>query len=449
MYFNKNQNFNNPDVLSEVAEKVLHIAKQKGLTEIEISLFGGEGIETSVRDNTCESIEHQKDKSIAITVYQSGRKGTAKSSDFSIGSITSTIESAATIAGYSEADPYAGLIEKKYLCKKAINLDLDYPWDIEIDEMVQIAARAEISALDASAQTLRSDGAHVSKYRGAKVYANSLGFNQGYQSTRHSLSAIMIAENGPDEKQKGYWSSSHRDPIKLMSPEEIGALSCRRAEGKLNAKKIPTGQYAILFEPRVSAGIFGHVLSALSGKAQYEKNSFLADSLGKIVLPTFISISEDPHLQTGPSSAPFDSDGMGTMQKDFVRHGCVKNYALGGYAARKLKMEPTGNSGGCFNIAINGGEYNQKELIQATRSGLLITDLMGFGVNLLTGDYSRGASGYLIENGELVHAVEEITIAGNLKEMLMGITQIGNDEDLEASIKVGTLCIDSMTVAGG
>jgi len=448
MYSIKNQNFNNPVVLSEVAEKVLQIAKHKGLTELEISLFGGEGIETSVRENTCESIEHQKDKSIAITIYQNGRKGSAKSSDFSISSLSSTVESAATIARYSESDPYAGLIEQKYLCKEVIDLDLDHPWNIEIDEMVKIAKQAESAALKSSGQTLRSDGVNVSSYRGARVYANSLGFNHGYQSTRHNLSAIMIAESGSNEKQKGYWSSSHRDATKLMAPEKVGVLASVRAKRKLNAKKVTTGQYSVLSEPRVSSSIFGHVLSALSGKAQYEKNSFLADSLGKLVLPKFISISENPHLKAGPSSAPFDSDGVRTMQKYFVRHGCVRNYALNGYAAKKLQMEPTGNSGGHYNIAINGSDYGQKELIKSTKYGLLITDLMGFGVNLLTGDYSRGASGFLIENGELVHAVEEITIAGNLKEMLMGITQVGNDVDIEASIKVGTLCIDNMTVAG-
>jgi PmbA protein len=448
MYSIKNRNFNNPSALSEVAEQVLQIAKQKGLNELEISLFGGEGIEISIRETACESIEHQKDKSIAITVYQNGRKGSAKSSDFSISSLNNIVESAATIAGYTEVDPYAGLIEQKYLCKEIIDLDLDYPWNIEIDEMIKIAKDAESAALKDTRQTIRSDGVNISSYRGARVYANSLGFNHGYHSTRHGLSAIMIAESFPNQKQKGYWSSSHRDATKLMVAEEVGALASARAVRKLNAKKIPTGRYPVLFEPRISSSIIGHVLSAISGKAQYEKNSFLADSLGKLVLPNFISISEDPHLKTGPSSAPFDNDGVRTIQKNFVSSGCVRNYALDGYAAKKLQMEPTGNSGGFYNIAVTGGECGQKEMIQSVERGLLITDLMGFGVNLLTGDYSRGASGFLIENGELTHPVEEITIAGNLKEMLIGITQVGNDADIEASIKVGTLSVDSMTVAG-
>ncbi len=444
----KNNEFYSPSKLKAVAQNMLDLSFKANIQEAEISVAAGDGLEISVRDTVCESIENQQKQSLAITVYENGRKGSATTSDFSISALKTSIDAAKTIASNGEPDEYAKLVDKSYLCTDFKELELDHPWDAQVYELIELGKQVESAALLKATVKQKSDGVTIHKSRGSRAYVTTTGFNQAYCTTRHSITSVMIAHDPSGKMQKGYYFSSSRDSKLLENAAYIGQMAAARTEKKLGARKIATECLPVVFDPRVAPGLIGHLLSALSGKLQYEKASFLYDCLGKKVLPNFITVSERPHIIGGLSSATFDSEGVPTSDKNIILNGEIIHYILDGYSARKLNMRPTGNSGGITNIEISNSGRKLAEIISPIKKGLLVTELMGFGVNNLTGDYSRGATGFLIENGQLGHAVEEVTIAGNLLDMLADIVEVGNDAEINNSIQVGTVFIKKMTVAG-
>ncbi len=438
--------YNDPLNLERVALDMIDLAG--GSADVEVALSAGEGLAITVRDGAVETLESERDKSLAVTVYKSGRKGSATTSDFSATALSETLKAALEIAAHGEADEFAGLAAPQYLAESVPDLDLDHPWDLGAPEAIALALKCEQAATGSDARIKQSDGASVNRYRGTRAYANSHGFHGAYCGTRHSISAIMIAEDASGAMQRGYWYDSARDAGALEDVESIGRRACARTLAKLGAAKIETCELPVLFEPRVASGFIGHLVSAISGSAQYRKASFLLDALGDTVMPASLSLSECPHLPGAIGSAPFDRDGVATRDKTIVDNGRLKSYLLSAYAARRLGREPTGNAGGTHNLILGGGTRDLPAMIGAQDRTLLVTDLMGFGVNGVTGDYSRGASGFLIEHGEVARPVEEITIAGNLKDMLLGVTETGSDIDTSLNIRTGSILIERMSIAG-
>ncbi len=439
--------YNVPETLDTLACDVLERATAQGVDAAEVAISAGEGLAVTVRDGACETVEHERDKSLAVTVYLGGRKGSATTTDFSGDALAETVAAARRIAEHGEVDEHAGLAAAEFLARDIPDLDLDHPWDIDAERAIALALDCERAALAHDPRIRQSDGASVNRYRGTRAYANSHGFHGAYRGTRHSISAVMI---GADDAgmQRGYWYSSNRRPELLEDAAAIGRTAGARTVAKLGARRIPTTALPVVFENRVAAGLIGHLVGAISGGAQYRRASFLLDALGEAVLPAALSLSERPHLPAGPASAPFDSDGVATAPKTIIDGGRLTTYLLSAYAARRLGRTPTGNAGGTHNLLLTPGTRSLEEMIASLDRALLVTDLMGFGVNAVTGDYSRGASGFLVERGERVHAVEEITIAGNLKTMLLGITEVGSDIDASASVQTGSILIDRMTIAG-
>ena len=439
-----------PDSLAEFVLDTVRAAERAGASAAEAQISTGDGLDVTVRAGACETVQHERDKSLAITVYVDHRKGTATTSDFTAQAIEETIGAALRIARHTEADPHAGPIDASYLSapEDLPNLALDYPWPLDAEEAIQLALECERAATGHDARIRQSDGCNVTRYRGTHAYANQHGFAGAWTATRHGLSAIMIAADDDGAMQRGYWYTTARDSSTLEDAEAVGRRAAERTAAKLGAAKIPTCECPVLFEAGVSAGLIRHLLAAISGGAQYRRASFLQDALGDAVMANTITLREEPHLPRGLGSAPFDSDGMATSAKDLVKAGVLERYILSAYSARRLGLEPSGNAGGVHNLIASHGSDDLDALIARMDKGILVTDLMGFGVNGVTGDYSRGASGFLIEGGEKIRAVEEITIAGNLKDMLHGIQAVGNDVDRRSNIHAGSILVDSMAIAG-
>lgn len=436
-----------PEVLENLLAQLLERARRAGISTLEASASAGEGLSVTVRKGESETVEHQRDKGLAVTVYDGGRKGTATTSDFSSAALEETLSAARDIAALAEPDPHAGLAAPEYLAGTVPDLDLDHPWDIDADGAIALALECERAALAAEPTIRQSDGCSVNRYRGTRAYANSHGFCAAYRGSRHSVSAVMIAADDGG-MQRGYWYDTARDASTLEDAALIGATAARRTVARLGARKIPTTKLPVLFEARVASSLIGHLLSAVSGGAQYRKASFLLDALGEAVLPRTISLVERPHLPRALGSAPFDDDGLPTSEKAIVRDGRLETYLLSAYAARRLGREPTGNAGGVHNLSVTHGERDFDALVASLDRALVVTDLMGFGVNSVTGDYSRGANGFLVEQGEIAHAVEEITVAGNLKRLLLDIAEVGADVDHRGNVLTGSILIGEMSIAG-
>ena len=436
-----------PDYCASIATQVLATANDNGADASEVAVAGGDGLSVTVRGGACEMIEHQRDKSLAVTVYKGGSKGTATTSDFSLATLRGTVLAASRIADYAESDECAGLAEAGFLATDILDLDLDHPWTISPENAIDVALDCERVAVAGDKRIKQSDGCSVNRYRGIRAYANSHGFCAAYRATQNSISSVMIAEDG-DGMQRGYWYTATRNADELEDAEAVGRMACERTVAKLGARKIVTTELPVLFEARVAASLIGHLISAISGGAQYRRASFLLDALGEQVLPDFVTLDEQPHLPRGMGSAPFDDDGVATTAKECVKKGRLETYLLSAYAARRLGREPSGNAGGVHNLAVSHGGRDFDQLVASLERGLIVTDLIGFGVNGVTGDYSRGASGFLVERGEIVQPVEEITIAGNLKEILLGIREVGSDTDYRGTIHTGSILVDSMAVAG-
>lgn len=435
--------------LQQIARDILQHAQKGGASACETNVSDGFGQTVTVRQHEVETIEYNRDKGLSVTVYIGQKRGHASTSDFSPQAISDTVAAALSIARYTADDDCAGLADAELLAEDYPSLNLYYPWQISVEEAIELAKQCEQSGFAADKRIANSEGATVSVSESQFIYANSLGFMGGYPLSRHSISCAMIAEQG-DSKQRDYWYSVVRDAADLETVESIGRKAGERSAARLGARKISTCEVPVLFEAPIASGLFGHFASAISGNNLYRKSSFLIDSIGQQVFAPDVQIVELPHLHKGLASGPFDDDGVATLDRHVVENGIVQGYFLGSYSARKLGMRTTGNAGGTHNLIMkNGTPLSFQDLLKKMDTGLLVTELLGHGINPVTGDYSRGASGFWVENGAIRYPVEEITIAGNLKDMFRGIIAIGDDVIVRGSKQCGSVLIDRMTVAGG
>lgn len=434
------------DDLKRLTAQVLDEAKRQGATSAEVDISVDAGLSVTARLGDVETLEHHKDQGVAVGVYFGSRRGSSSSSDLRAEALKETVRAACRIARYTAEDECAGLADPQLLARDYPDLGLDHPWALTAEEAVDIAIECEAAAR-VDKRITNSDGATVSRLRGTSVYGNSHGFIGGYRATRHSLSCAVIGQqNG--HMQRDYWYSVARDPALLEHAQTVGRIAAERTLKRLGAHRLGTCQAPVIFEASAARGLLGHFVGAISGGALYRKASFLLDHAGKSIFPSFVHIHEQPHLKGAMGSAPFDDEGVATHARDLVTDGALQGYVLGSYSARRLGLQTTGNAGGVRNLTIDSSACDLPALINLMGTGLLVTELIGHGVNGVTGDYSRGAAGFWIEGGEIKHAVEEITIAGNLKDMFLNIQAVGNDVDTRGNIRSGSILIERMTIAG-
>ncbi|MBK6905735.1 MAG: metalloprotease PmbA [Rhodocyclaceae bacterium] len=436
--------------LKQLARDTLDYARTQGASACEVDVSEGYGQSVTVRRQEVDTLEYNRDKGLGVSVYLGQRRGHASSSDFSANAVRASVDAALAIARFTAEDPCAGLPEKKLLATKGMELDLFHPWTLPVEELIVLARRCEQGAFDVSPLIRNSEGATVSGQQAHFISANSLGFMGGFSTSRHYISCSVIAGRKADgsDMQRDDWYVSQRNPALFPAPERIGDYAARRALARMGARKLKTRKCPVIFEATLAAGLIGSFVQAVSGGALYRKTTFLLDSLGKPVFPSFMQISERPHLKGAMASSPFDDDGVATKNREVVKDGVVEGYFLSTYSGRKLGMPTTGNAGGSHNLLVKSGEHDLAGLIKQMGRGLLVTELLGQGVNYVTGDYSRGAAGYWVENGEIAYPVEEITIAGNLRDMFLGIEAVGNDILDRGSKQVGSILLGQMTIAG-
>jgi PmbA protein len=433
--------------LEAMAGEALARAARAGASQAEVGASLATGLSVTVRKGEVETLEHQRDRGFSVTVYFGHRKGSASSSDLAPGAIAETLDKACTIARYTAEDECSGLPDPEDMAREIPDLDLDHPWAIDPDEAVTLARDCEAAGLAADARISNSEGGTLSTHRSLRVYANSHGFRGGYASTSHSLSCALIGGAG-DEMQRDYWYTLARRADELESPAAVGRRAAERTVRRLGARRVATRSVPVIFVAELARGLLGHLVSAVKGAAQYRKASFLLGAAGQQVLPEWFGIEERPHLPRGPGSAPFDAEGVATRDRSLVAGGVLQGYVLSSYSARRLGLRTTGNAGGIHNLLVSAGSEDLAGLIRQMGRGLVATELMGHGVNGVTGDYSRGASGFWVEGGEIVHPVQEVTIAGNLKDIYLDIQAAGADVDRRGVIQTGSLLIGRMTVAG-
>ncbi|HCG1858851.1 metalloprotease PmbA [Vibrio cholerae] len=414
----------------------------------EVAITKSTGLSVSTRMCEVENVEFNSDGALGITVYRGQRKGSASTSDLSEKAIRQTVLAALDIAQYTSADPYAGPAPKELMVQEIPDLDLFHPDEPNPDVAAQIAIAAERAALGYSKKIKQSDGGSYDSHYGVRVYGNSHGLLASYASSRHSISCSVIGEgrNGEMERDYSYTVARHRDD--LWTPESVGLQAAENTVSRLDPQKLKTGQFPVMFAADVATGLIGHLVMAISGGNLYRKLSFLLDHLGKTILPTWFNISERPHVMRGLASSPFDSEGVRTQDLEIITDGVLATYLLTSYAARKMNMTPTGHAGGIHNWYVKSTGQNYQQMLKELGTGLLVTEVMGQGVNVVTGDYSRGAAGFWVENGEIKYPVSEITIAGNLKQMLQQIVAVGSDIETRSQIQTGSILIESMKVAG-
>jgi len=442
-----NQFSSDQATLRQIAADVLAYAREHGASACETEVSEAFGQTVTVRCGEVETIEYNRDKSIGVTVYLGKRRGHASTSDFSVQAVRATAGAALSIAKFTASDDYSGLADEDLLAREIPDLDLYHPWNLPVERAIELAQACEGAAFAVDKRIANSEGATVSLQQSQFAYGNSLGFLGGYPSSRHWISCAVIAGKG-DAMQRDDWYAAARDYTELDRPEAIGRTAGARALRRLGAKKIATMQVPVVFEAPAAATLLGHFVTAVSGGSLYRKSSFLLDSLGEPVFSPLVEISDDPHIPRGPASSPFDAEGVATHRRDVVEHGVVQGYFLSSYSARKLGMKSTGNAGGNHNLLWRDTGLDLPQLLKQMGRGLLVTELMGQGINMVTGDYSRGAAGFWIEDGAIAYPVQEITIAGNLKDMFRGIAAVGNDIDRRGSRQCGSVLIERMTVAG-
>ncbi|PHS73752.1 MAG: metalloprotease PmbA [Cycloclasticus sp.] len=435
------------DRLKNIAADILSEAKKQGADQVETAVSIGNGLSVNARMAEVETIEHHRDQGVGVTVYKGKRKGSASSTDFDTGSIKEMVSAACAIAQHAEEDPFSGLPEQHQLATHFPELSLNHPWGISTEQAIEMAVNCENAARSFDKCITNSEGAGIQTFEGTRVMANSLGFNHGYPASRHSMSCSVIGEKDGN-MQRDYWYTSARNSLDLDTPVEVGEKAASRTVSRLGARSISTRKCPVMFAAEVAGGFVGHFISAIRGGNLYRKSSFLLDSLNQQVFPTFINIHEQPHLLQGIGSTAYDSEGVATVPRHIVDGGVVQGYVLSSYSARKLGMQSTANAGGVHNLTVESGDYNFQQMLQKMNTGLLVTELIGQGVNTLTGDYSRGAAGYWVENGHIQYPVEEVTIAGNLKDMFQSIVAVGNDVDLRGNTRTGSILIEEMTLAG-
>ncbi|GAC1032058.1 metalloprotease PmbA [Pseudomonas sp. No.21] len=439
-----------PQALPELqarVERILAEAGRQGATACEVAVSVEQGLSTTVRQREVETVEFNRDQGFGITLYVGQRKGSASTSATGDDAIRETVAAALAIARHASEDECAGLADRGLMARDLPDLDLYHPWAITPEQAVEQALVCEAAAFDADPRISNADGTTLSTHQGCRVYGNSHGFIGGYASSRHSLSCVMIA-GGEGQMQRDYWYDVNRIGTQLTDAQVIGRRAAERTVSRLGARPVPTCEVPVLFAAELATGLFSSFLSAISGGNLYRKSSFLEGALGQRLFPEWLSIDERPLIPRAMASASFDNDGLATYAKPFVEKGELVSYILGTYSGRKLGLPSTANAGGVHNLFVTHGQEDQKALLRRMDRGLLVTELMGHGLNMVTGDYSRGAAGYWVENGEIQFPVQEVTIAGNMKDMFRQILAVGSDLEVRGNIRTGSVLIERMTVAG-
>ncbi len=438
--------------MREVSELVLKLSKKYGATDAELSLNRGAGLSVEVHKGQVDKLEYNRDQGLNLTVYIGQHQGSATTGDLSPQAIEDTVKAACNIAKYTGEDKYTGLADAELMLADHANnndLDLYHPWDLNAEQAIEIAKECEAAALGFDKRIINSDGASISSYSGIGMIANTNGFTGIMPSSRHSLSCSVIGQTqGSEDMQRDYWYSTSRLHNQLDTAETVGKKSAERTLARLNGKQISTRKANILYSPEVARSIIGHFTSAIGGGSQYRKSTYLLDCVDTKVFPEFIHLHEQPHLKQAFGSSYFDKEGVATNNRNIVVDGIVQNYIMGSYSARQLGLKSTANSGGTHNLTLDTTGQSFDELLKMLGTGLYVTELIGNSVNGITGDYSRGAAGFWVENGEIQYPVEEVTVAGNLKDMLQNIVAVGNDVDLRGGTRTGSILIEGMTVAG-
>ena len=436
-----------PQELESLVRQAVDEAQRLGADQAEVAASHDIGLSATARLGDVENLEYTNDRGIAVTVYRDLRKGSASTSDISSAAICEAVSKACAFAQYTAEDQHAGLADAGMMCTDVPDLQLDHPWPIDAGAAIDIAIACEESALAFDKRIKNSEGATVSSSRGVRAYGNTHGFIGSFSKTSHSISCVVLGE-ADGEMQRDYHYSAARDSTELEPVEQIGAQAGRRAVERLGARKVKTTRAPVLFKPEVARGFIGHAVGAIAGGAQYRRSSFLLDAVGKQIFPKFLRIEERPHIPKAMASAPYDAEGVATYDRDIVSDGILQGYILGSYSARRLGLETTANAGGAQNLIVPGNADDFESLLQEMGTGLIVEELIGHGVNAVTGDYSRGAVGHWVENGEICFPVHEVTIAGNLRDLYRRITAVGNDQDMRGGIRCGSLLVDEMTIAG-
>jgi PmbA protein len=442
----------NRPIFEDLVTRTLDYARSLGASDAAAEASEAQGLAVSVRRGKVETVEQTRDRSLDITVFAGQRRGSASTSDFSDAALRQTVEAAWHIARYTAEDPAAGLPDADLLAIGARNtLQLHHPWAVTVEQATEMALEAEHAALATDKRITNTEGASIDTHEGHFILGNTRGFLDGYAFSRHGLSVAPIAGRG-HSMQHDYWSTSDRSAKKLANPAAVGRYAAERALSRLSARRIPTGHFPVLFEAPLALGLLGALTQAVNGGALYRKTTFLLDALGKEIFPSHVEIAEDPHIKGAMGSSPFDEEGVRTQARELVQAGVLQGYFLSSYTARKLGMTTTGNAGGSHNLVMRSTQTRRQDnldaMLRKMGTGLLVTELIGQGVNYVTGDYSRGAFGYWVQNGKIQHAVEEITIAGNLKEMFAQIVAIGADTITRGSKTTGSILIERMAIAG-
>ncbi len=433
--------------LEDIVLLLINEAKEQGADQAEAAASHDIGLSATARLGSVESLEYTNDRGVGVTVYKDLKKGSASTSDFSPAALRESVIKACSFAKYTAADEHSGLADKELMASEIPDLDLMHEWDLPSADAIRIAIECEDAARAFDSRVTNSEGATVSSNSGVRAYGNTHGFLATYPKSSHSISCIVVGEANGD-MERDYWYSSTRDARDLEAPEEIGKTAARRTVQRLGSHKIKTDRAPVLFAPEVARGFIGHAIGAISGGAQYRRSSFLLNAAGEMIFPDFVQIQERPHIPKAMASRPFDAEGVATHDRDLVIDGVLQGYILGSYSARRLGLETTANAGGPHNLSVLGGTDDMQSLIKSMDRGLLVQELIGQGVNGVTGDYSRGAVGYWIDNGEIAHPVHEVTIAGNLRDLYQRVAAIGQDQDLRSGIRCGSLLVESMTIAG-
>lgn len=440
--------WNNPEYLKNVVQDILKEAAKQGASSAEVDVGLNKGFSVTSRMGEVESVEYNQDKIVDITVYFGQRTGSASLSDLRMDAIQSAVKAACNIARFGDKDECGGLAEKELLAFNYPNLNLSFPWDISVEQAIEITLECESIALSKDKRIKNSEGASLSTTAGWHAYGNSHGFIGVTGATRHDISCSLIAQDDNDDMQRDYSYTVSCDPQLLNSIEWVANTAADKTVRRLGAERLTTRKVPVIFAAEEARGLLGHFVAAISGGSLYRKSSFLLDHLGKKIFPSHIQIDERPLLEKSLGSAAFDENGVATRPNIFIENGILKNYCLGVYSARKLGMQTTGNAGGVHNLFISTGNKDLPALLKTMDTGLLVTDLMGQGVNLITGDYSRGATGFWVEGGKIQYPVEEITIAGNLRDIYANLIEVGADVDKRGNIQTGSILIESMTIAG-
>ncbi|GMT40761.1 MAG: PmbA protein [bacterium] len=435
------------DPLQDVVEQVLAAASHSGASSAEVDASLSQGSSLTVRLGEIETIEHNRDKSLSLTVFFGKKSGSASTSDMTADGIRHTVDAACSIAKLTAEDDCGGLADADRMATEFPELDLWYPWNPDTGTARDLALQCEEVARQMGDAISNSEGATVSSHEGVGIYANTHGFNGMRYGSRHSLSCSVIASEG-EEMERDYWYSEARDRTEMQSAEEVGRIAGQRALDRLGSRKIATCKTPVIYEAQVAGSLLSHLISAISGGALYRKSSFLLDHKGKKIFPEHINISENPHIPKALGSAAFDNEGVATKQRSIIKDGILMDYVLSSYSARKLGLLTTGNAGGVHNLMIKHGDKDLPALLKQMDTGLLVTELIGFGINNVTGDYSRGAAGFWVENGEIQYPVSEVTVAGNLLDMFQNFVEIGNDLDKRGNIITGSILLEQITVAG-